>query len=370
MPAFSESDHRMMAEALRLAERGRNTVTPNPAVGCVIAREGRIVGRGWHRHAGEPHAEVYALREAGGSAAGGTAYVTMEPCSITRRTPPCTEALIDAGLRRVVYAMRDPNPSVDGRGGAALREAGLTVDAGLLAAAAERLNEGFALRMRRGRPFVTLKLGASLDGATAMATGESQWITGPDARRDVQRLRARSCAIMTGVGTVLADDPSLTVRDPSLGEAPRQPLRVILDSQLRTPPTSKLLSAPGETLILGRRPCEDAAALAEAGARYQPLGASDDGRVSPVAALTALGDAEINELLVEAGPTLSGALLAAHCVDRIVVYQAPVLLGSRTQRFTETPDWLRLNDGLRLTLEDVRRIGNDIRITARPGEVA
>ncbi|MEM1437682.1 MAG: bifunctional diaminohydroxyphosphoribosylaminopyrimidine deaminase/5-amino-6-(5-phosphoribosylamino)uracil reductase RibD [Pseudomonadota bacterium] len=359
-----------MAEALRLARRGRNGVTPNPAVGCVIVRDGAVVGHGWHQRAGEPHAEVFALREAGAAAAGATAYVTMEPCSITRRTPPCTEALIGAGVHRVVYAMRDPNPAIDGRGGEAMRAAGLQVDEGLMADEAAQLNEGFALRMRRGRPFVTLKLGASLDGATAMASGESQWITGPDARRDVQRLRARSCAILTGVGTVLADDPSLTVRDPSLGETPRQPLRVVLDSQLRTPATARMLAAPGETLIIGRRPCEDAAALASAGARYQPLAGDTQDRVALDSMLHALGDAEINELLVEAGPTLAGALLDAHLVDRVVVYQAPVLLGSETRGLADTPGWQRLNDGLRLQLEEVRRIGNDLRITARPGEIA
>ncbi|MEL6949768.1 MAG: bifunctional diaminohydroxyphosphoribosylaminopyrimidine deaminase/5-amino-6-(5-phosphoribosylamino)uracil reductase RibD [Pseudomonadota bacterium] len=370
MTAFTPSDHVYMAEAVRLAQRGRNGVTPNPAVGCVIVRDDSVVGRGWHQRAGEPHAEVFALREAGAAAAGATAYVTMEPCSITRRTPPCTEALIDAGVHRVVYAMRDPNPAVDGRGGEAMRAAGLQVDEGLMAEAASKLNEGFALRMRRGRPFVTLKLGASLDGATAMASGESQWITGPEARRDVQRLRARACAILTGVGTVLADDPSLTVRDPSLGETPRQPLRVVLDSQLRMPTTARVLAAPGETLIIGRRPCEDAAALAAAGARYQPLAGDTQDRVALDSMLRTLGDTEINELLVEAGPTLAGALLDAHLVDRVVVYQAPVLLGSETRGLADTPRWQRLNDGLRLQLEEVRRIGNDLRITARPGEIA
>ena len=273
-------------------------------------------------------------------------------------------------MARVVYAMRDPNPLVDGEGAARLRGAGIDVAEGLMAGEAARLNEGFAMRMREGRPFVTLKLGASLDGRTGMRGGESQWITGAAARADVQRLRARACAIMTGVGTVLADDPSLTVRDARFGSNPRQPLRVIMDSALRTPATAKLLHLPGDVLLFGGRPCEDAEPLTETGAEYRQLDPQDFGvsrqGVSLSAALRALGDRAINELLVEAGARLSGSLLAAGLVDRIVLYLAPTLLGSETRGMFDSAERLRLADGVKLAIEDTRQVGNDLRITARP----
>lgn len=256
---MSAADYRWMARALTLARRGLYSVDPNPRVGCVLVREGAIVGEGWHERAGEAHAEVIALAAAGRQARGATVYVTLEPCCHYGRTPPCTEALLQAGVARVAAAMRDPNPQVAGQGLAILREAGVAVDCGLLEAEARALNPGFIQRMTQGRPFVRLKLAMSLDGRTALASGESQWLTGEAARQDVQRLRARSSVILTGIGTVLADDPGLNVRLP---EVSRQPLRVILDSDLRTPPTARTLQLPGSVLIftavadlIGKRPC-------------------------------------------------------------------------------------------------------------------
>lgn len=370
MSQFTTADHAFMSEALSLARRGLITTTPNPSVGCVLVRDGDVVGRGWHERAGGPHAEAVALAEAGERARGATAFVTLEPCTVTGRTPPCANALIEAGVARVVFAMRDPNPRVDGQGAACLREAGVAVAEGLMAGEAARLNEGFAMRMREGRPFVTVKLGASLDGRTAMRGGESQWITGAAARADAQALRARACAIMTGVGTVLADDPSLTVRDARFGTDPRQPLRVVMDSALRTPTTAKLLHLPGEVLLFGARPCEDAGPLTATGAEYRQLELQDFGvsrqGVNLAAALQALGEMAVNELLVEAGARLTGSLLAAGLVDRIVLYLAPTLLGSETRGMFDTPERLRLGDGIALSIEDTRQVGNDLRITARP----
>ena len=362
--AFSAADAGLMSRALRLAQRGINTTQPNPRVGCVLATAGRIVGEGWHERAGEPHAEINALRAAGSDASGATAYVTLEPCSHHGKTPPCADAMIEAGVGRVVVAMGDPNPAVAGQGIARLEAAGITVQVGLMAAEAGVLNRGFISRVTRGRPFVTLKVAASLDGATAMASGESQWITGPDARRDVQRLRASSGAILTGVGTVVADDPALTVRDGLSGE--RQPVRAIMDSRLGTPPTAKLLREPGETLIYcvddeGRAPLE------QAGATVTKLPAQD-GRVDPAAVLEQLAGQGVNDLLVECGPALAGALLAGQHVDELVIYQAPHIMGSNTHRIAETPGWSELSDRLALSISDVRRVGNDLRITARPAD--
>jgi len=247
-PRFTAFDRLAMSRALALAERGLETTHPNPRVGCVIARDGRIVGEGWHAFAGEPHAEVLALRAAGEAARGASVYVTLEPCSHHGRTPPCVQALVAAGVARVVFALGDPDSRVDGRGAAALRAAGIAVDAGLMEADAAELNVGFLMRMRHGRPFVRMKIAASLDGRTALANGASRWITGEAARADVQRWRARSSAVMTGIGTVLADDPRLDVRHPA--DFHRQPLRIVLDGGLRTPPAARLLAPPGNVLIL------------------------------------------------------------------------------------------------------------------------
>ncbi|GMR17454.1 MAG: bifunctional diaminohydroxyphosphoribosylaminopyrimidine deaminase/5-amino-6-(5-phosphoribosylamino)uracil reductase RibD [Gammaproteobacteria bacterium] len=351
-----------MAHALRLARRGLYSAHPNPMVGCVLVREGAIVGRGWHHQAGEPHAEINALHDARGDARGAIAYVTLEPCAHEGRTGPCTTALIEAGVGAVVAAMEDPFPEVSGRGFAALRAAGIGVRSGLLQAEAAALNAGFVARHSRQRPFVRLKMAASLDGCTAMANGESHWITGTAARQDVQRLRARSGAVLTGIGTVLEDDPSLTVRDKSL--SPRQPLRAVADSRLRMPPASCMLTLPGRTELFciedGRRET-----LERAGATVHLLPAVD-GRVDLEAVLRELAAMQVNDLLVEAGRQLAGALLAAGLVDELVVYQSPHFMGSETRGMFATPGWARLVQRMALDIVDVRRVGADTRTIARP----
>jgi len=359
-----------MAEALRLARQGRYSTHPNPNVGCVIVNDGQVVGRGWHRRAGEPHAEVLALREAGEKARGAVVYVTLEPCSHQGRTPPCADALIAAGVGSVVAAMQDPNPLVAGQGLARLRQAGIQVETGLLEAQARQLNPGFITRMQFGRPWVRLKLAASLDGRTAMASGESQWITGEDARRDVQRLRARSSAIVTGIGTVLADDPSMNVRLESAQlngvEPVRQPLRVVLDSQLRMPPSARMLALPGETLVLTGNTDQ---------ARWQPLqqgGAevatvnNGQGRPDPPAVLEHLAARGINEVLLECGPTLAGAFMVAGQVDELLLYLAPHLMGDVARGLFHLPGLEKMQQRIALDWVDVRRIGTDLRITLAP----
>jgi diaminohydroxyphosphoribosylaminopyrimidine deaminase/5-amino-6-(5-phosphoribosylamino)uracil reductase len=360
---FTPDDSAHMARALQLAARGRYAAHPNPMVGCVLVRNGEVVGEGWHEQYGEPHAESNALRGAGGKARGATAYVSLEPCAHHGKTPPCTRSLIEAGVARVVAAMQDPFDEVGGRGLEQLRDAGIETEVGLMQGAAESLNEGFLSRVRRGRPFVRLKVAASIDGATAMASGESQWITGPEARADVQKFRARSGAIMTGIGTVLADDPSLTVRDNSLDTRGHTPLRVVLDSRLRMPPTASMLSQPGETLVCCGD-ASDAAALEEAGARVQQFGAHGD-VVNVFEVLAALAEREINDVLVEAGTRLAGYLLEKDLIDELVIYQSPHIMGSNTRGMFDTPHWSVLADRQALEITDVRRIGNDTRITAR-----
>ena len=360
--SFSVGDAAHMAQALRLARQGLYSAHPNPRVGCVIVNDGRVVGEGWHMRAGREHAEINALNEAGASAAGGTAYVTLEPCAHHGKTPPCCEALIAAGVAEVVVAMQDPFNKVEGRGIAALRDAGIRVRAGLMQQAAEKLNEGFVSRVRRGRPLLRLKVACSLDGCTAMADGHSQWITGPEARADVQRLRAASGAILTGIGTVMADDPSLTVREAGL--VSRQPLRVVADSRLRMPPSSCMLGLPGDTIVF----CVDDSrreALELSGARVYKLQALD-GRIAMIDLLAELANLEVNDVLVEAGETLAGALLAAGQVDELVIYQAPHIMGSETRGMFTTPGWQQLDQKMHLTITDIRRIGVDTRITARP----
>lgn len=366
--AFSADDHRFMARALQLAERGLWTTRPNPRVGCVIVRDGEIVGEGAHLRAGEPHAEVHAIAAAGERVRGATAYVTLEPCSHHGRTPPCADALIAAGVARVVAAMQDPNPRVAGEGLQRLREAGIDTAAGLLAAEAEALNPGFVRRMRDGRPYVRCKLAASLDGRTALASGESKWITAADARRDVHRLRARSCAVVTGSGTVRADDPSLTVRDVVLPEQwPGQPLRVVLDSGLTTPPDASVVRGDGEVLILhaGDAP-ERADTLAAAGARVERIGRGASG-LDLQAVLTRLAALQINEVLVEAGPTLAGAFVEAGLVDELVIYLAPHLMGHEGSPLMRLPGIQSMNLRVPLQIQDVRVVGSDLRILARPG---
>lgn len=371
---MSGDDLRQMARALQLARRGRYTTQPNPRVGCVLLRDGVVVGEGWHERAGTPHAEVHALRAAGERARGATAYVTLEPCSHHGRTPPCADALTAAGVARVVVAMVDPNPLVAGQGLAKLRAAGITVEVGVLAVEALALNEGFVRRMTTGRPLVRLKLAQSLDGRTAMRSGESQWITGPAARRDVQRLRAQSGAVITGVETVLADDPALNVRvadwsDWPADVAPVQPLRVVLDSRLRTPTTSRLFRTDGPVVIATVTESVDAqpdavAALRAAGAEVWALPADTGGRVNLAALLDRLGHAQVNEALVETGPTLAGAFVAQGLVDELVLYQAPTLLGSDARPLLDLP-LTRMAEQRRLRILDRRQVGDDLKLVLR-----
>lgn len=363
-----------MAQALRLARRGLSSADPNPRVGCVLIRDGEAVGEGWHRRAGEPHAERIALAAAGARARGATAYVTLEPCSHHGRTPPCADALIAAGVVRVVAAMIDPNPLVAGQGLARLRAAGIAVESGLMEREARALNPGFVKRMEQGLPWCRCKLAASLDGRTAMASGESRWISSEASRRDVQRLRARSSAILTGVETLLADDPSLNVRLaaemlPGLapGDPVRQPRRVVLDSRLRTPATARMLSLPGATWIAHLPGVEPRriAALTSAGARLLEIPA-ERGRLDLTALLRRLAADEINEVLIESGPTLAGAALAAGLIDELILYLAPHLMGDAARGLVHLPGLDRMDQRVALAIDDVRRVGPDLRLVLRP----
>lgn len=349
-----------MAEALRLAEQGLYTTTPNPRVGCVIVQNDNVVGRGWHAKAGEPHAEIYALRDAGAQAKGATVYVTLEPCSHFGRTPPCATALIEAGVSRVIIAMEDPNPAIDGGGISQLQQAGMVVQTGLLAAEAEALNIGFVTRMRKGRPWVRTKIAASLDGRTALKNGQSQWITGEAARRDGHRWRARSCAVLTGIGSVRDDDPLLTVRHV---ETSRQPLRVVVDSRLAIPLSAKLLQEAERTWIFTAQPDTGKQhQLAATGARVTVLPEKNGGRVDLAAMLKELGKAGINELLVESGAVLNGAFIAAGLVDEMILYLAPTLLGDTAHGMLAVPELTTLADKYSMQLQDVRKVGQDIRL--------
>jgi diaminohydroxyphosphoribosylaminopyrimidine deaminase / 5-amino-6-(5-phosphoribosylamino)uracil reductase len=374
---LNAADHAHMARAIRLAWLGLYTTDPNPRVGCVLVREGEVVGEGWHRRAGEPHAERIALAAAGERARGATAYVTLEPCCHQGRTPPCTDALVEAGVRRVVAAMVDPNPLVSGQGLARLRESGVEAEAGLLEQEAAALNPGFVKRMVQGLPYCRCKLAASLDGRTSMATGESQWISSEASRRDVHRLRARSSAIITGVGTLIADDPSMTVRLaaadlPGLepGEPIRQPLRVVVDSHLRTPASARMLALPGGTLIAclaGANPA-GVEALRAAGARVQEF-PEDRGRVHLESLLRWLAGQEVNEVLLEAGPTLAGAALTGGLIDELVLYTAPHLMGDEARGLFQLPGLTRMEHRIPLTIDEVRRIGPDLRLRLRPARL-
>ncbi|MDD2664628.1 MAG: bifunctional diaminohydroxyphosphoribosylaminopyrimidine deaminase/5-amino-6-(5-phosphoribosylamino)uracil reductase RibD [Dechloromonas sp.] len=360
--SFSAVDHGMMARALQLAERGLRTTSPNPRVGCVLVRAGEIVGEGWHEKAGEPHAEVHALRAAGERARGATAYVTLEPCSHHGRTPPCAEGLIAAGVARVVAAMRDPNPLVAGRGLALLQAAGIETACGLLENEARELNIGFVSRMTRGRPWLRLKAAASLDGKTALNNGVSQWITGPDARRDGHRWRARACAILTGIGTVRDDDPQLLVRDV---ETTRQPLRVVVDSRLETPLTARILQGGPVLVAAAVDDQEKADLLRSAGADVLVL-PNADGKVELPALLAELGRRGINEVHAEAGFKLNGSLLREGLVDELLLYLAPCLIGHQASGLFNLPELLSLDGKQALTIRDLRQIGPDIRLIARP----
>src|SRR5512139_1313495 len=349
---FSAVDHAHMARALQLAARGLYTTTPNPRVGCVVVE-------GWHERAGPPHAEIHALKTAGEAARGATVYVTLEPCSHHGRTPPCAEALVSAGVARVVAAMSDPNPLVAGGGISMLTLAGIQAEVGLLETEARTLNPGFVSRMTRGRPWVRLKTASTLDGKTALANGASQWITGEAARADVQALRARACAILTGSGTVLADNPRMNVRDFDIG---RQPLRVVVDSVLRTPSDAAILPA----LVA----CHHAApaartALEQAGAEVVELPGAD-GRVDLAALLALLAQRGVNELHVEAGAALNGALLAGGWVDEWVAYVAPMAVGDDARGLFARLALTSLNDAARFSLSEVRQLGGDLRLTLLP----
>jgi diaminohydroxyphosphoribosylaminopyrimidine deaminase/5-amino-6-(5-phosphoribosylamino)uracil reductase len=359
--SFTAADHRWMALALQLAERGLWTTSPNPRVGCVLVKDGVVVGEGWHEKAGQPHAEVHALRAAGDQTRGATAYVTLEPCSHHGRTPPCAEALITAGVSRVVAAMSDPNPLVAGKGLALLQAAGIDTACGLLENEARELNIGFVARMTRGRPWLRLKTAASLDGKTALNNGVSQWITGPDARRDGQRWRARACAVLTGIGTVRDDDPQLNVRDFA---TPRQPLRVVVDSKLETPLNARILRG-SSVLIAGA--VTDAAKMAA----LQALGAevlilpNAAGKVELKDLLEELGRRGINEVHAEAGFKLNGSLLREGLVDELLLYLAPCLIGHQASGLFNLPELTSLSDKHLLQIRDLRRIGEDIRLIAR-----
>lgn len=366
-------DEGYMARAFELARRGRFTTAPNPNVGCVIVRDGQIVGEGFHLRAGEPHAEVHALQMAGESARGATAYVTLEPCSHYGRTPPCAQALIAAGVARVVVAMQDPNPQVAGRGMYQLQQAGISVEHGLMLAEGEAVNRGFLKRMRTGIPWIQLKLAASLDGRTAMASGESQWISSPQARRDVQLLRAQSAAILSTSATVLADDPALTVRWPELpddvrAEYPqhtlRQPVRVIVDSQQRVTPEHRVIAQPGNTWL----------ARLEADQRRWPEGveqlvlpAGADGQhIDLVALMMQLARRQINSVWVEAGAQMAGALLNAGLVDELIVYLAPRLLGADARALCVLPGLTQLSQAPALSISEITQVGPDIRLCLKP----
>jgi diaminohydroxyphosphoribosylaminopyrimidine deaminase/5-amino-6-(5-phosphoribosylamino)uracil reductase len=398
-----------MARALRLAERGLHTTQPNPRVGCVVAHGAQIVGEGWHARAGEPHAEVFALRAAGERARGATAYVTLEPCAHFGRTPPCADALVAAGVARVVAACEDPNPKVAGGGFAKARAAGIAVDTGLLRDAARELNRGFFSRMERGRPWLRVKLAMSLDGRTALANGASKWISGEAARTDVQRWRARSCAIMTGIGTVLADDPRLTVRVESQfdhegsvssslppgevdarsasaegpesarspsgalrhllpereGTASVAPLRVILDGALRTRAGANVLDGTAPTLVLHASGAQLPADERFARVELMALGGDASGRIDLDAVLRLLAERGINELQVEAGPTLCGALFAAQLVDELLLYVAPVMLGDGARPLLALPGLDDMANAARLRVVEQRQVGGDLRLLLR-----
>jgi diaminohydroxyphosphoribosylaminopyrimidine deaminase/5-amino-6-(5-phosphoribosylamino)uracil reductase len=359
----SERDGSYMRRALELAARGLYSTDPNPRVGCVLVRAERVVGEGWHVRAGEAHAEVNALRAAGDEAAGATAYVTLEPCAHTGRTPPCTQALIDARVSRVVYAIGDPNP-VSGDGAAALRAAGIEVQGELLAAEARALNPGFFKRMQSGLPWVRVKLGASLDGRTALANGASRWVTAPAARQDAQRFRARSSVVLSGSGTVLADDPALNVR---IDGATRQPLRVLLDSELRVPPTARMFDREGPALVFTAS--TDAVRLGELARRgvlVESVPRAAGGGLALPTVLRRLAEREANEVWVEAGARLAGALLQARLVDELIVYLAPSLLGPTARPLAQLPEITELEQRLRLQFTECKPIGPDLRLTAVP----
>ena len=355
MTAFSAFDHAMMRRALALAEKGLFTTTPNPRVGCVVTKAEKVLGEGWHERAGEPHAEVIALEKAGSEAAGATLYVTLEPCNHHGRTPPCVNKLIQCKVKRVVAAMRDPNPEA-AHAGEALEAAGIGFEYGLMEDEARELNIGFVSRVTRGRPWVRLKVAATLDGRTALADGKSQWITGAEARRDGHRWRARACAILTGIGTVRADDPRLTVREI---DTPRQPLRVIVDSRLETPPNARVLERGNVLIFAGKQ------GKPPAGAQVVVL-PNQNQKVDLPLMLQELARRGVNEVHVEAGFRLNGSLAREGCVDEYLVYLNPSFLGDGAQGMLDLPPFSSLEERIRLRIVSLERLGEDLRILARP----
>ena len=357
------SQESLMARALLLAERGVFTTAPNPRVGCVIVKNEVIIAEGWHHRAGEAHAEVNALLQLNQREANGAdCYITLEPCSHDGRTPPCSDAIIKAGIKRVIIAMKDPNPLVAGRGIEKLEQVGIEVILGVLEEQAEKLNQGFCQRMRLGRPYIRSKLAMSVDGKTAMASGESQWITGKDARQDVQKLRAQSSVILTGIGTVLADDPRLSVRPEGWypeGELVRQPLRIVIDSNLRIPINAKVLNSEAETLVVTVKPS------GKKGVNIM-VSDADRGCVDLKKLMSRLAEREINDIMVEAGSKLNGALIQAGLIDELVIYMAPKLLGDSAQGLFHLPALQKMSQNIALNITDIRAVGSDWRITASP----
>ena len=361
---FSAEDHAFMARALQLAERGRDTAPPNPNVGCVIVRNGRIIGEGFHAKAGEPHAERIAMNACTESPEGATVYVTLEPCAHQGRTGPCADALVEARVARVVAAIEDPYPKVQGRGFARLREAGIRVHVGCMAAQAEETHRSFLHRIRSGRPWVRIKAAASIDGRIALANGESRWLTGEAARRDVHALRARSAAMLTGIGTVLADDPELTVRHVPCA---RQPRRILIDSRLDVPPGAKILQGDPPIVFTADRDMEKRRRIAATGAEIvdAPEDAAKPGKTDLAAVARMLAERDIADVTVETGTRLNGSLIAAGVVDEIVLYLAPMLLGDAARGLFALPEMRSLDAAIRPRIVDVRQVGDDIRITAR-----
>ncbi|MCL6270472.1 bifunctional diaminohydroxyphosphoribosylaminopyrimidine deaminase/5-amino-6-(5-phosphoribosylamino)uracil reductase RibD [Sansalvadorimonas sp. 2012CJ34-2] len=368
MSEFSRNDHEYMARALRLARKGLYTTMPNPTVGCVLVRDEKIIGEGFTSPAGGPHAEINALTAAG-NASGATAYVSLEPCAHYGRTPPCANALVEAGVTRVVAAMRDPNPRVNGGGFHILENAGIQTASGLMEAEAREVNAGFFKLMETGLPLVRCKMAMSVDGRTAMDSGESQWITGPDARADVQQWRARSCAIITGVDSIIHDDSSLTVRSGELrienpeAAVEKQPIRVVLDSTLRIPYNARILNLPGTTIIASAHPdLEKQKELESRGIEVLTVPGSD-GRVDLSQMLKVLADRGCKEVLLETGARLAGSAVRQGCVDELLIYMAPILLGSQARPLFELP-FEKMAEKLYLDIQETRSFGQDLRIRA------
>lgn len=363
---FSTEDHLYMSQALRLAEQGLYSTDPNPRVGCLLVNDGKVVGEGWHQWAGEAHAEVHALSQAGDLAKGATAYVTLEPCCHQGKTAPCSDALIAAGIARVVVAMEDPNSLVSGQGIAQLQAAGIQVEQGLMQSQAEKLNLGFIKRMQTGLPYVRCKLAMSLDGRTALESGESKWITAVPARTDVHRLRASSSAVMTGISTVLKDDAQLNVRLGLADNEVQQPIRVVLDNHLSMPVDAKMLTLPGRTIIFTQEEnLPQASELQARGAEVVAMPGNSDA-LSLSAILKWLADEGVNELLLESGATLSGAMVSEGLVDELIIYLAPHLMGNQAKGLFNLPDIKYMQQRIELKIEDIRAVGDDWRITAKP----